>query len=294
MDNDNRINAFRIRVENIPSLPTLPTTIIHINKILADPNSDAKQVGNVLEKDLALSSKVLKIANSSFYGMRTEITTLSRATVVLGYNTLMSIAITASILELFNVETLGGVYFTAEEFWKHSIGVACVSRMVCEEIRHKNPEEGWIAGLIHDIGKVILSQFFTSDFKEIISVVNEKGILIINAEKQVLGITHCNIGKWITEKWSLPLMLQEAIALHHSPDKARIDRSLTTVVHFADILCRMKGIGNGGDSKVPALDKVSFSELGLTTKMIKNITSRITEETDKAFSILELSKNRSD
>lgn len=282
-----QMDEFKMRVENILELPTLPHVLIHLSRLVSDPKTDAKQVGAVLSSDPSLSAKVLRMANSAFYGMQSEISTISRATVVLGLNTVHSLALTSSVLEMFDMEEIGGIYFTGEEFWKHSIATACVSKIICEETGNCIPEEGWIAGLLHDVGKIVLNQYFFAEFNDIMVTVNERDLLFVNAEKERLGVTHCNVGKWVVEKWGLPPMFPEAIATHHNPQKAEIAPALSMTVHVADILCRVKKFGNGGDNKVPFLDKRIFAEMGLTAQKCRNVMERMCEEAPKAFSILD-------
>lgn len=281
------MDKYKMRVENIPDLPALPHVIIHLNRMLNDPRSDAKKVGEILSTDPSLSAKVLKMANSAYYGMTSEISTISRATVVLGLNTVHSLALTTSVLELFEVAEIGGVYFTADEFWKHSIATAAVAKIICEETDCCIPEEGWIAGLIHDIGKIVLNQYFYNEFNIVMAYVHERDSLFVNAEKECIGITHCNVGKWVVEKWSLPPIFHEAIAMHHNPMKAELAPNLSIAVHIADIFCRIKKLGSGGDNKVPFLDKNIFSEIGLTGQKCRNVMARMNKETEKAFSILD-------
>ncbi len=245
----------RRKLKNIQSLPTLPPVITKLTKLLADDNTTVLHLARVIEKDQVLTSKVLRLVNSAFYGFPRRISTVSNAIVLLGFNVIRTLIITTSIFEMMQSEDLG--------LWEHSLGVAAASGILAKRLELKNPEEVTTAGLLHDLGKVVIRAEFPQSYKEIISLSEGKGLGFREVESKILGIDHGEIGLFLTNQWNLPERLVESIAFHHRIEKARRYKKEVAIVHLADILIRALGYGYGGDPWVPALDSKAWHLLGL-------------------------------
>ncbi len=251
------------KLRNLQSLPTLPPVISKLTKLLADDNTTAIHLARVIEKDQVLTSKVLKLVNSAFYGFPRRISTVSNAIVLLGFNVIRTLIITTSIFEMMQSEDLG--------LWEHSLGVAAASGILAKRLGLKNPEEVTTAGLLHDLGKVVIRAEFPDSYKEIILVSEEKRLSFRQVESEVLDIDHGEIGLFLTNQWNLPERLVEPIAFHHQVEKARKYKKETAIVHFADILIRALGYGYGGDPWVPELNDKAWQILGLKRSDIEEL-----------------------
>ncbi|MFH0924906.1 MAG: HDOD domain-containing protein, partial [bacterium] len=252
---DQEISIEKIKqiTEKIQGLPTLPVLVTQTMHLIDNPKTSISEIVKAISVDQALTIKILRLANSAFYGFPRKIATVKHALVILGSMTLKDLIIATSIHDVFP-ETEGEGRFKRSDFWEHSFACGIASRMLAKEVQYRVTGEVFVAGIIHDIGKIIIDKYFHPQFKKIIKIVEEENITIYEAEKKVLGITHVDLGRWLAQKWNLPSDLVDAIAYHHSPKLAKSNQELTTIVHLADILCRMKAIGYGGDPLVPKID----------------------------------------
>ncbi len=248
--------------QSIIGLPTLPTVITQMIGLIDNPKTSAKDVASLISTDQALTAKILKLANSSFYGFPREIATVNHAVVVLGFETVKSLGLSVSVLERFAGGN-SGTDFDRQKFWEHSIACGVAARMLAGKLRYRVQGEAFAAGILHDIGKLILSQYFTDEFAQILALVRDEDLYIGKAEEQVLGLTHSEIGHWLAEKWNLPDKLVSAIAYHHTPGRLERGAELPSLIHLADFLCRREKIGDGGGTRLPNLDPAALRTFGI-------------------------------
>ncbi|MBN1522184.1 MAG: HDOD domain-containing protein [Candidatus Aureabacteria bacterium] len=269
-------------VDNIVGLPTLPTVLTNVTKMMQNPRVSAAQVGKVIQSDVALTSKILKLVNSAFYGFPNRISTVTHAIVILGFNAVRSTAMSVSVFDSFGGggETEG---FDRMAFWKHSIGCGAASRILAKRLNIKELEEAFIAGLLHDIGLIILDQFVHEEFVKVMKQVKEKDILIRDAEKELLdGVTHNDLGAWLGRKWNMAPALIEVIEAYPNPSSASDNYLLVSIVHAADILTRALDIGSGGDNRIPKINKSAWEKLGIDMADLPSILQEIVDSAKKA------------
>ncbi len=272
-------------VGRVGDLPTLPIIYKRVRDLLDDPQTSASDVGKVITQDQVLTTKLLKLVNSSFYGFMQEVTTVSRAIAIIGFRALKAMVLATSILRSFSLEGNDG--FQGEGFWEHSIGCALGSKIIGKHLRHSETDELFVAGLIHDIGKLVEYISFGPEFKEVIKVVEEEGVFIQEAERRVLGSDHTRIGSLLVERWKLPPELAEPVAYHHTPGEAKNFPQEVGVVHLADILIKALGLGWAGDEKVPPLELEVWDGLGLKKAAIDPIMAEIEAGYPDAVSLLK-------
>jgi putative nucleotidyltransferase with HDIG domain len=275
-------------LQSISTIPTLPTVIEQITRLLQNPKTSAEEIGKAITTDQALASKVLKLVNSAFYGFPGRIATITHAVVILGFSTVKNIVLTASIFDAFRKKTSGRSGFDIEQFWYHSIACGAAAQSIAKFIGSTEREEAFIAGLIHDIGKIILCQYLPEDFADAIQYANEKEILFFQAENVLFDCTHQEIGGFLAERWNLPKNLQSAIKYHHAPSSNRDNYVITSIVHCADIFIRALDYGNGGDSKIPLMADNVWKNLGLENAPLQTLFDNINEEIDKATVFIQL------
>jgi putative nucleotidyltransferase with HDIG domain len=257
-------------VERLTDIATVPRSLQRITALLSSPTASAQEVADEIAKDQALAAKVLKLMNSGFCAIQSPISTISRAMVLLGFDVVRSLVLSASMFDLFDQtnELLEGL-------WEHSMGTAKAANGLAQRLGAANPEQYAVAGLLHDIGKVVIAQAFPAELRKVRAVVAERGGLQVDAEREVLGVTHADVGLWLMQRWALPPKLVNPIAYHHSFDAGREHADRTAVVHLADILSRAKGFGNPGDRLIPAINRDAWALVNLTMNDLRGVLAQL-------------------
>jgi len=263
-------DKIRHKIKNIKSLPTLPAVAQKITKMAEDEKTSAASLGDIISTDQALSGRVLRLVNSPFYGFPGRVSSISNAIVLLGFNVVKSLIVSVSVFELMEKGFIG--------LWEHSLGAAIAARIISQKTGKCEPEEVSVAALLHDIGKIIISIQMAESYTDIKNLVIKNEIIFYEAEKEVLGITHDEMGSWLAESWNLPNALIEPIQFHHEPARATQAKEATYIVHLADFLIRSVGYGSGGDPWLPPLNKKVTEVLELTSEDIKSIVTELSDE----------------
>ncbi len=273
-------------VDSIVTLPTIPAIIVALNETIADPESSALNVSEIISRDPPTATKVLRLANSAYYGLRSEVSTINHAVTMLGFNIIRNLVLTATVFDLTTEKTLGGL-FDVEKFWRHSLGVGVAAKIIAKEAFPKAvnlSDEFFLCGLLHDIGKIILGQYLQDKFKAALVFGRAQAIPLHVAEKSVIGCTHAEVGGVLAKRWNLSGGIISALGYHHNPTEAPEEEvRYAAVAHLADILARAKEIGIGGGTD-PELDRDAWDALGLTNRRIPPIL----EEIDKSLAQEEL------
>ncbi|MDA1001306.1 MAG: HDOD domain-containing protein [bacterium] len=269
---------FRNKVENLEGLPTLPGVVAKLSALVEKPNTSTAQVGEMISADQVLSAKVLRLINSAFFGFPGKIGTVTHALVLLGFNAVKGLVLTASVFDIMAGEMLA--------LWMHSLGVSVTAGLIARRIGLPDPEEVQVAGLLHDIGKVVLKVEEPDYFDLVNAKVAESNLLFMEAEAEIVGFTHTKTAEWLCDKWNLPASIRDPITLHHDPLKAGESAETTYVVHMADILVRALGFGSGGDKRIPPLNREVVKGLGLSLSSVEEILREMEEEFVKAGDLI--------
>jgi HD-like signal output (HDOD) protein len=240
-------NPLKIKqiTEKIIGLPTLPTVISKLIKVIDNPKTSVSSLSNLISTDQALTARILKMANSAYYGFSREIYTVNMAIVVMGFNAVKEMGLSLSVFDAF--KDLSNIkHFDAAQFWQHSIGSGVAAKMLANKYIKKLAGEAFVAGLLHDIGKVVISQYMHKEFTKILTLAAEKDVSLEEAELRELGTNHSEIGGWLTDRWRLPVVISECIKNHHTPWMAKKNPLLVAIVNVSDYLCHISEIGNSG------------------------------------------------
>ncbi|MBT8330731.1 MAG: HDOD domain-containing protein [Deltaproteobacteria bacterium] len=202
------------KLDRIKEIPTLPSIVFELNKYLRDPDTSIKTVCDTIEKDQAIALKILKLVNSAFYGFKSKISDLRNAVVLLGYNAVRNAIVSISVINSFP-KRVKLIDFDISQFWKHSLAVAVTSKNIAQLSRKESPDNCFVGGLLHDVGKVILAQYFPNLFETVWSTLQNEHLTFYDAEQKSLPINHAKIGAHLAAKWQLPQGLIEAIRWHH-------------------------------------------------------------------------------
>jgi len=244
----------RIIEDELQDLPPLPAVVVRVMQTINDPTTSAADLNRLISSDQAIASKVLRLVNSSYYGFPRRISTITHAVVILGFNTVRNLTTSLGVFSAFDP---GGAQTALDrnQFWAHSIGVAVAAGVIAKRkaIPTKLAEEVFVGGLLHDVGKLFLDQYFPDQYAIALKLARAAKISIWDAEKTALGVGHALVGKRIAEKWNLPPSLTTMITLHHQPAFAKEFFEITAVVHAADRIAHKLALGYGGDDLVPPL-----------------------------------------
>jgi HD-like signal output (HDOD) protein len=266
--------AFKQRVEGIQELATLPSVILRILEVMNNPVADARDVEREIMEDPVITTKVLKVANSPFYGSGRDIASVSQAVVLMGFAEVQNIALSVSIFSRFSGTTK---LFDRRAFWEHCFATACAADALQNRVSAQT-NDGYVAGMLHDIGRIVLDQYFPNEFRDIIALSEKQQMSLLDAERKILGVTHCDIGYWLTEKWKLPTMLTDSILFHHSPFSCRESYVLTSIVHVADFIAKAFANYMKKESVPPPKDESAFKLLNLDSEKVMNLADLISKK----------------
>jgi putative nucleotidyltransferase with HDIG domain len=274
-----------VMIKTASDLPTIPVVATKVMQLIENENATAEELSKIVASDPAVAARVLKISNSSYYGCQRQIQTLSHAIVVLGFATLKSLIVAASVKQVYQPYGL-----TEKMLWEHSFGAGLAARIIAKETRAASEEEAFLGGLFHDIGKIIMNSMNARQFQDVMQRCYNDGLSFEEAERQVFSYTHSEVGGLVIKKWNFPDMLMHAVLNHHSfnfgeePDITQV--KLTCVVGLADMFCHKVGIGiREPEDELDILHSVPAEKLGLTEQRLENLLELFSKayEKDKSF-----------
>lgn len=231
------------RVRSLAKLSTLPTIAMKVMQLVENPRTSASTLARLISNDQILAARILKLANSAYYGFPRKISTLNLAIVVLGFNALRDLVLSISVIDQFMLNDLEE--FEVEKFWRHALMVGHGARILSKFFNYPVSGEVFVAGLLHDIGYTILLQYFPEQFRTAFAYARKRKVPFHEAEIATLGFSHAEAGAWLAEGWNLPDKLVRAIRYHHNPEKNLTHRDLVNIIHLADEICYSIGEGSG-------------------------------------------------
>jgi putative nucleotidyltransferase with HDIG domain len=234
------------RLAAIKQLPTLPLVVRQVQKIIKNPKTSMEQIAAVIAKDQVLAARVIRLVNSAFYGLPKRMSAVSQAILVLGLNTVNNILMSVSIVNVFRTDTASD--FDHEAFWEHAFGCACIARGIAKQINFAEPEDCFTAGLVHDIGRLVLEQYFHQEFMKALKQSRSRKTPLLDEEIAVFGAGHDEVGALLCEKWNLPAQIISALRYHHQPSDPE-SGALTRIIAHAAQLTQAAGIGNSFDNE---------------------------------------------
>lgn len=280
------VEAKRIILDKVKDLPTLPDVIHKVLALMQDDSTAAEKLSNLISYDHAISSRLLKVANSAYYGMRRNVATVQHAIVILGYREITSLVLGIGVFDIMKGDKSEAA-LEKEKFWMHSMGSAIAGRIICRRTGGANPETAYTASLLHDIGKLVLDIIFPQEYVNIIKKVRKNGADVFEVEEEVFGFCHADVGGWLCDRWKLPQILSSPISLHHHVEKADENYvQLTSIIHLADNLSQRVFIENGNDKALPIIQPHALNHVNLEQDDLEKIIDELKEEQDKVISFL--------
>jgi len=273
-------------VQKVEELPALPHVTYRVLKLTSDPKTSIAELVDTITKDQVLTAKVLRMANSAYYGYARRIYSINEAVVILGFSTVRNLVLAASVYNVMDKE-FQGYFLPKGDLWKHSMSTALTARLLAKKIGYELPDQAFVAGLLHDIGKIILNTYMKTMFDKVLDKVNKENIPFMKAEQEILGFDHAVVGSRVAEKWNIPSELVESIAKHHCPSQADINPVLTSIIHVADAASMSMGIGLGGDGMLYPFDSFVTDKLKLTKEIVEETISEIADSLIDAETMIE-------
>ncbi|SEP80430.1 HDIG domain-containing protein [Ectothiorhodospira magna] len=252
-----------------PELGTLPSVFHRVESAVNDPSSSFDAISRAIESDTTLTAKLLRIANSSLYNFPTRITSIDRAISVIGTQQLRDQVLAATVIRHFSHLPVAGV--DMESFWRHSIATALLSRSLAGMRRESNVERFYVAGLLHDIGRLLMFMHLPQKSTQILASRDQAQCLLHQAEQDILGTNHAQVGGDLLRAWCLPPVFESAVRYHHQPAQAIEYPMETAVVHVADCIANALRLGSSGERFVPPLDDGAWQRLALSENMLERV-----------------------
>jgi len=270
------INAFK----DFSTLPEIQSSVL---KYISDTKSTRVDFANILKRDPVIVLKILRIANSPFFGGKHDVTTVERAISLIGYKEIRNIVASLTVLSEDNYED---EIFSRQDFWNHMFGSGIICRFIAKHIDIKFTDEYFTAGLLHDVGKLVFDQLFTEKFHKVLQLVKEESIFYRKAERSVFEYTHEEVGEYVLNKWNIPDIIIDAVRNHHSPIDSKVDSVLASAVHLANIIAHILHIGESGDKVAAKYESFAEQKLGISLTDVETFIPEIEEEIEKSQELL--------
>ncbi|MBW1803856.1 MAG: HDOD domain-containing protein, partial [Deltaproteobacteria bacterium] len=242
------------RIKTSKNLPSLPHILLKLIEACGREDSTIKEISHIINKDSSLTAKVLKMVNSAYYGLSHRVTSIEHALVLLGIDAVKNISISASVNQAFGQVKMNAL-FDLKVFWRHSLTCAVLARLISKKVSYPSPDEAFLSGLLHDIGKLVLWVNFPKEYGGILKSSKDQMDLVLAGEARH-GATHCEVGAWLLDQWQLQSFMTDAILYHHeSVDRIHHALPLVKIIYAANILC-------------PEINKEESVKLGITENLL--------------------------
>ncbi len=268
----------------VDSFPSIPGSTVKLLQLLETPEAPVQEIEDVLRMDPGMTANVLKLTNSAYIGLPSKVGSVKRAVMLLGMKKIRQLVMASCVSDVMD-GSVPGYGLPAGELWRHSIAVSVAAEGISKELNLAGTEDIFTAALVHDVGKLILGQFIQEDMAAIQTAAGEN-VSFELAEKRVLGVDHAEIGARILSHWSLPEDLVHAVRWHHDPDGAEETNGMTDVVHVANVLCLMMGIGVGREGLQYEPSPKVTQRLGVKPDLLEHVASQtlqLVEELSDVF-----------
>lgn len=265
-------------ISQIGDLPTLPSVASRITQEMKNEALTAKMLGAIIEGDTALAAKVLRLANSAFYGLQKQVTSLDKAVMVLGFNTVKNLALSVSIHALFKGRPDSPI--DVDGLWHHSLGCAVAAKVIIEKVDKKLNDDAFLFGILHDIGKIVFINARPQDYEKILLLMREKGLPQSEAEMEVMEFTHQRAGSLLLDSWKFPDSIILAVKYHHDPElkTAKIEpkeKDLIRALFLGNQLAKALHLGKSTNPVREEIPKTVWQALNIKRNEIKDVASAI-------------------
>jgi HD-like signal output (HDOD) protein len=276
-------------LSKVSAVPPMPEVIIKLRDCCNDPDVNYSEMAKVIETDAGLTSSILRLANSAYFGCSGSISSVQFAMTRLGLKRVHQMALAICVAPLARVE-VAGYDLTVESLWEHSLATAVACSHLAKATGYEEPSDAFTGGMLHDLGKSVLGMFVHDEIDEIRRLVDDEGYAFDEAERAVLGTDHAAVAGMLLRHWKVPDHIAEAVRWHHLPERCEGDRRLTDLIHVADILCMDIGWGGGRDGLEYRQDYEAARRLGVNNAAGERIVSMVQEELRELKDLFELTE----
>jgi len=264
-------------LKGLVQLSSLPVIYTKINEAVNNPQSSMKDISDIISDDPGLTSRLLQLVNSAFYGFPSKVETVSRALFIVGTRQIRDLALATSIMNVF--EGIPEVLVSMESFWRHSVACGLAAKILATYRRcEMNVERFFAAGIIHDIGRLVIYKKIPETAQAMILRCKNRREPLFSVEKETIGFDHSELGRLLMQFWNLPPSLEEVVACHHSPQEARRYPVETSVVHIADIIVHAMQMGSSGEQYIPPVDEKAWQLIGIPTSALSPTLDQLERE----------------
>ncbi|MFC1481355.1 HDOD domain-containing protein [Candidatus Neomarinimicrobiota bacterium] len=271
-------------MSNAHNVASLPMIYNRINEVVNRSSSSMADIGAIISEDTGLSARILRLANSAFYGYPSQIDTIDRALTIIGIQQMRDLALATSMMHIF--KDIPEDVINMNSFWEHSIACGVAARILAMQKREPNVERYFLGGILHDIGRLILLQQLPDEVRNIILTSKEDDVLVADLEIQEFGFDHAEIGAQLMHHWNLPDNLLNMVAGHHQPRKANQFKEAAAIIHFADLLAHTLQLGISGEFYIPRLVEESWEWLSFSPHVLPIVGDQIQVQYDSAIAIM--------
>lgn len=264
-------------VQRAETLPKLPDTSVRLIRVISDPDSTLRQIVEVIRFDQTVTTQLLRLCNSAYFGLAHPITSIDDAVRYVGTAKLMQLVMAAHTHALLGPEQ-AGYGLLPGALWRHSVGAALACQILAEQRGMEEKALLFTVGLLHDIGKIVLNEHIGAEYAGIVRMVNEQRIAFQEAERRLLGITHPEVGELLSKRWGLPDPIPACIRHHHEPSALPTPDPIIDTLHLADAICLLMGIGGGDDSQMYRVDPGVLERTGVTGDQIERVGATVVSE----------------
>ncbi len=283
------------RVRSLAKLSTLPHIALKVMEMVENPRTSASNVAQLISADQILAARILKLANSAYYGFPRKISTINLAIVVLGFTALRDLVLSISVIDQLSINRFEDE-FKIDQFWRHAFIVGRGARILSKYVHYPVAGEVFSAGLLHDIGYPVLLQQFPQEFDANLKYAKDQGISFNQAESVYLGFTHAQLGSWLSEGWNLPEKIVRAIRFHHNPEQNHVYQDLVNIIHAADLISYSIDEGSGveqqGEITEEYIESVLHDLFPRNGNSLEFYQEKFLEEAEKVSEFLELLTNK--
>ncbi len=271
-------------VRGTPEIQSLPEIYIRLNRVIDDRRASSDEIGKVVMEDPGLTARLLRLVNSSLFSFPGEIDTISRAISLVGTQQLRDLTLATCVIEMF--EDVPSSFVNMQTYWEHCLAVACCARLLAEHCEEENVERCFVAGLLHDVGSIVLYLRGGRKLKRVLTRCTKDKELLTTAERAVFGFDHAVAGKELLRLWGLPSVLQEAVEAHHVPSRAKMFPRVANITHISEILADALEMGSNGERFVSPISEEAWLELGLSSDHLPLICQDLEQQWRAAHSTL--------
>lgn len=256
-------------IKNIRNLPTIPIIAQEVLNLLDDNMLSVERLEKIVEKDPAISAKILSVANSAFFGFQVTTDALGSAMMRIGFNNVKNIALGISLMTILD-DGKRGKAFDYQKIFNHSVAVGFTARLLSRNLKLNTAEESLMSGMLHDLGYLVLNRYFPEKYEEVLNAF-EKENSLLDAEQKVLNFTHADVGMWLAEEWKLPDIVLDTTLFHHTPSLAKRNEKHIAMIHIADYLTAKNIMSPTEKDPNYPLDPASLEILGISESHLKDL-----------------------